>query len=139
MQYLDALEGLRSQGFPHEEVAVRRYEIMQRFIEGVRSFEQPRTHVCARAVCGYTPNGVSPTIHSTTVPAHAWFGPFGDLSCTSTTTTTTTCLSQSTKPGTGTSRSSAIQCPTIPATTRNLQTTTAANVFQLWRPLALRG
>ena len=42
MQYLDALEGLRSQGFPNEEVAVRRYEIMQRFIEGVRSFELKR-------------------------------------------------------------------------------------------------
>ena len=35
MQYLDALEGLRSQGFPNEEVAVRRNEIMQKFIEGV--------------------------------------------------------------------------------------------------------
>ena len=42
MQYLDALEGLRSQGFPNEEVTVRRYEIMQRFIEGVRSFELKR-------------------------------------------------------------------------------------------------
>ena len=42
MQYLDALEGLRSQGFPNEEVAVRRYEIMQRFIEGVRSFDLKR-------------------------------------------------------------------------------------------------
>ena len=42
MQYLDASEGLRSQGFPNEEVAVRRYEIMQRFIEGVRSFELKR-------------------------------------------------------------------------------------------------
>ena len=42
MQYLDALEALRSQGFPNEEVAVRRYEIMQRFIEGVRSFELKR-------------------------------------------------------------------------------------------------
>ena len=42
MQYLDALEGLRSQGFPNEEVAVRRYEIKQRFIEGVRSFELKR-------------------------------------------------------------------------------------------------
>ena len=42
MQNLDALEGLRSQGFPNEEVAVRRYEIMQRFIEGVRSFELKR-------------------------------------------------------------------------------------------------
>ena len=28
MQYLDALEGLRSQGYPNEEVTVRRYEIM---------------------------------------------------------------------------------------------------------------
>ena len=43
MQYLDALEGLRSQGFPNEDVTVRRYEIMQRFIEGVRSFELRRT------------------------------------------------------------------------------------------------
>ena len=42
MQYLDALEGLRSQGFPNEEVAVRRYEIMQKFIEGVRSYELKR-------------------------------------------------------------------------------------------------
>ena len=38
MQYLDALEGLRSQVFPNKEATVRRYEIMQRFMEGVRSF-----------------------------------------------------------------------------------------------------
>ena len=36
MQYLDALEGLRSQGFPEEPVTTKRYEILQRFIEGVR-------------------------------------------------------------------------------------------------------
>ena len=42
MQYLDALEGLRSQGYPNEEVTIRRYEIMQRFIEGVRNFELKR-------------------------------------------------------------------------------------------------
>ena len=42
MQYLDALERLRSQGFPNEEATIRRYEIMQRFIEGVRSFELKR-------------------------------------------------------------------------------------------------
>ena len=42
MQYLDALEGLRTQGYPIEEVTVRRYEIMQRFIEGVRNFELKR-------------------------------------------------------------------------------------------------
>ena len=42
MQYLDALEGLRSQGYPNEEVTDRRYEIMQRFIEGVRNFELKR-------------------------------------------------------------------------------------------------
>ena len=35
MQYLDALVGLRSQGFPTEEVAVRRFGIMQKFIESV--------------------------------------------------------------------------------------------------------
>ena len=42
MQYLDDLEGLRSQGFPNEEVAVRRHEIMQPFIDGVRNFELKR-------------------------------------------------------------------------------------------------
>ena len=36
MQYLDALEGLRSKGFPNESVTTRCYEILQRFIEGVR-------------------------------------------------------------------------------------------------------
>ena len=42
MQYLDVLEGLRSQGYPNEEVVVRRYEIMQKFIEAVRNFELKR-------------------------------------------------------------------------------------------------
>ena len=42
MQYLDALEDLRSQGYPKEEVTSRRYEIMQRFIEGVRNVELKR-------------------------------------------------------------------------------------------------
>ena len=35
MQFLDALEGLRTQGFPDEPIATRRYEILQRFIDGV--------------------------------------------------------------------------------------------------------
>ena len=43
MQYLDALEGLRSLGYPNEEVTVRRYEMMQIFIEGVRNFELKRS------------------------------------------------------------------------------------------------
>ena len=36
MQYLDALEGLRSQGFPQEAITTKRYEILQRIMEGVR-------------------------------------------------------------------------------------------------------
>ena len=36
MQYLDALEGLRSQGFPQKSITTKRYEILQRFMEGVR-------------------------------------------------------------------------------------------------------
>ena len=36
IQYLDALEGLRSQGFPQEAITTKRYEILQRFTEGVR-------------------------------------------------------------------------------------------------------
>ena len=39
MQYLGALEGLRSQGYPNEEVTVRRYAVMERFIEGVRNLK----------------------------------------------------------------------------------------------------
>ena len=35
MQYLDALEGLRSQGFPDEPLTTRRYEILHRFMDGV--------------------------------------------------------------------------------------------------------
>ena len=42
MQYIDALEGLRSQGFPNEKVTVRRYEIMRKFIEGVSYFKLKR-------------------------------------------------------------------------------------------------
>ena len=36
MQYLDALEGLRSQRFPQEPIKTKRYEILQRFMKGVR-------------------------------------------------------------------------------------------------------
>ena len=36
MQYLDALEGIRSQGFQQEAITTKRYEILQRFMEGVR-------------------------------------------------------------------------------------------------------
>ena len=35
MQYLDALQGLRSQGFPDEPITTRRYEILHRFMDGV--------------------------------------------------------------------------------------------------------
>ena len=37
MKYLDALEGLRSQGFPDETITTKRNDILQRFIEGVRN------------------------------------------------------------------------------------------------------
>ena len=33
MQYLDVLEGLRSQGFPQESTTTKRNEILQRFME----------------------------------------------------------------------------------------------------------
>ena len=39
MAFLDALESLRTKGFPDEDVVTRRYEIPQRFIAGVRSVE----------------------------------------------------------------------------------------------------
>ena len=35
MQFLDALEGLRTQGFPDEPITTRRYEILQRFIDDI--------------------------------------------------------------------------------------------------------
>ena len=36
---MDALESLRTKGFPDEDLVTRRYEIMQKFIAGVRSVE----------------------------------------------------------------------------------------------------
>ena len=36
MQYLDAREVLRPQGFPDEPITTKRYEILQRFTDGVR-------------------------------------------------------------------------------------------------------
>ena len=36
MQYLDALEGLRTQGFPHEPITTNCYEILRQFNDGVR-------------------------------------------------------------------------------------------------------
>ena len=37
MKFLDALERLRHQAYPTEDMVTRRYEILQRFIEGVRN------------------------------------------------------------------------------------------------------
>ena len=36
MQYLDDLEGLRTQGFPDEPITTKRFEILQRLTDGVR-------------------------------------------------------------------------------------------------------
>ena len=36
MQYLDSLEGLRTQVFPDEPITIKRYEILQHFTDGVR-------------------------------------------------------------------------------------------------------
>ena len=36
MQYLEALEGLRSQGFPQEPMTTKRYEVLQPFLQEVR-------------------------------------------------------------------------------------------------------
>ena len=41
MQYLDPLEGLRSQGFQNEPVTTKRYEFLQRFIEGASPSPRP--------------------------------------------------------------------------------------------------
>ena len=109
MQYLDALEGLRSQGFPNEEVAVRRNEIMQKFIEGVRSFELKRNLALMYAQEQY-------------------------VDCTP--TTTAACRSEPAKSSTGTSPSSA-QRPATATAASSFPTTTAANMFQLWRSFTL--
>ena len=83
MQYLDVLEGLRSQGYPNEEATIQRYEIMQRFIEGVGNFElkrnlalmyAPEQHVDATTYSGCTP------LHRPTLPTRAWLLPLGQLS-----------------------------------------------------------
>ena len=44
MQYLDALESLRNQAHPKESSVDRRYEILQRFIEGVRNQNLPNPY-----------------------------------------------------------------------------------------------
>ena len=62
MQNLDELEGLRSQSFPNEEVTVRRYEIMQISIEGVRSFELERNFALMYAQEKYV--DTSPTVEA---------------------------------------------------------------------------
>ena len=83
MQYLDALEGLRSKGYPNEEVTVRRYEIMLRFIKGVRNFEQKTkscAHACARTVRGGTTYSGRTPLHRPAISAHAWLLPLGQLS-----------------------------------------------------------
>ena len=39
MQFLDALENLRSEGYPEDTAVSRRYEFIQRFIQGVQNSE----------------------------------------------------------------------------------------------------
>ena len=45
MQFLDALESLRSKRYPEDTATRRSYEIMQRFIQGVQSSEFHRVLV----------------------------------------------------------------------------------------------
>ena len=95
MQNLDALEGLRSQGYPNEEVTVRRYEIMQRFIEGVQNFELKRNLALMYAPEQYVeapPHSRSASLHCSTIPTHAWLltpRQLPDEPSTATTTSTT--------------------------------------------------
>ena len=45
MQFMDALESLRSKGYPEDTAVSGWYEIMQRFIQGVQSSEFHRVLV----------------------------------------------------------------------------------------------
>ena len=74
MQYLNAFGGLLSQGFPNEEVAVRRYEILQKFIDGVRNFEMKRIFALMYAQEKYIeePPTVEALRFTVQQPAYAW-------------------------------------------------------------------
>ena len=54
MQFLDALEGLRTQSFPDEPITTGRYGILQRFIDGVSNptLQQELSVVYAAESCG---------------------------------------------------------------------------------------
>ena len=62
MQYLDALEGLRSQGFPDEPITTRRYEILHRFMNGVSDPVLQRELTVVFATEAYLAN--PPTVES---------------------------------------------------------------------------
>ena len=62
MQYLDALEGLRSLGFPDEPIITRRYEILHRFMDGVSDPVLQRELTVVFATEAYLAN--PPTVES---------------------------------------------------------------------------
>ena len=62
MQYLDALEGLSSQGFPDEPITTRRYEILHRFKDGVSDPVLQRELTVVFATEGYLAD--PPTVES---------------------------------------------------------------------------
>ena len=62
MQFLDVLEGLRIHGFPDELITVRRYEILQRFIDGVSDPTLRQELTVVYAVGSYLTN--PPTVES---------------------------------------------------------------------------
>ena len=71
MQNLNELEGLRSQGFPNEEVTAGRYEIMQISIEGVRSFQLKRDFALMYAQEKYV--DTSPTVEALRFTVQQYF------------------------------------------------------------------
>ena len=137
MQYLDALEGLRSQGYPNEEVTVRRYEIMQKFIEGVRNFDFKRNLALMYAPEQY----VEAPLHCSTIPTHAWLLASRKLSNGPSAATTTPTTQSTTETAFGSSpfstTCSTISPTTTAPTTCAIQTTTSKSMFQLWRPITL--
>ena len=126
MQYIDGLVGLRSQGYPNDEVTIRRYEIMQRLIDGVRNFEQKRNLALMYAPEQYVEfSFASPSA----IPTHARLLRLRQLPDSSSTATTAS-TSQPAEPR-STSPSSSAEHATTEPTASKISKTALARVFQL--------
>ena len=142
MQYLDVLEGLRSQGNRNEEVTVRRYEIMQRFLEGVRKVELKRNLALMYAPEQYVE--APPTVEAFRFTVQQYLrirsssrsGNYPVAHNKPTSNRISPPLRPASTKHTATAASTAGGLPTAASAASSLPTTASTSVFQLRRPIA---